>query len=491
MISIYCSKVEDLLSNFRSDFFDACLCDPPYGLKFMGKSWDHGVPSAAIWKLVKRTLKPGAPILAFGGTRTYHRLACAIEDAGFEIFDSILGAAWIYGQGFPKSLDISKAIDKAAGVEREKTGTRIYGDGHIQRSSLDKLAPPIGTFKRTQDLRATSAPATDHAQLWDGYGTALKPAWEPIVFARKPLSGTYAENCIEHGCGGLNIDGSRIGSDTARGDRYYGKPPGGSHSMQIAGPREKTWQVPAGRYPANLILSHHPDCSPLGTRRVPPRGGDIKPNSKGAGPRSNQVYGQDASDRGEWTAYKGEDGLEEIEAWECCPECPVAALDKQSGLLHTQDPATRMRKTRVVNKLHGSRFVDDVGKGAGYGDAGGASRFFHQSAWAPSELLEMAYHAKVSTAERNRGLPAGVVCDHPTLKPIELCRYLATLILPPPRSVTQPRNLLVPFSGAGSEIIGATLAGWESITAIEKEENYIEQACYRIKGRTGIEATLW
>lgn len=427
-ISIYCGKVEDLLSNFRSDFFDACLCDPPYGLKFMGKSWDHGVPSAAIWKLVKQTLKPGAPILAFGGTRTYHRLACAIEDAGFEIFDSILAAAWIYGQGWPKGINISKAIDKAAGAERKIVG--VSGTGPIG-GRKDGAIAGHGQFRDDNWQSATenyiTEASTDQAKLWEGYFNCLKPAWEPIVFARKPLSGTYAENCIEHGCGGLNIDGTRIAGpkpDTTRGA-------GGQHGRYSNLPAQgRTEDDGRGRYPANLILSHHREC-------------------------------------------------EDESAGGCHPECPVAALDRQSGYLHGSGNKSDRGNGTDQKYAASSYHVSYAGRAnRDYGSqGGGASRFF--------------YCAKVSTSERNRGLPAGVVCDHPTLKPIDLCRYLATLILPPLRSTDQPRNLLVPFSGAGSEIIGAALTGWESITAIEKEENYIKQACYRIKGHTGIEATLW
>src|ERR1035441_4573611 len=172
---------------------DAIVCDPPYELGFMGKAWDSSAVAYRVetWAEAYRVLKPGGHLLAFGGTRTSHRLVCAIEDAGFEIRDSLI---WLYGAGFPKSLDVSKAIDKAAGAEREVVGQREYAGGHVQRSSEDKLAPPIGTFKRTQDRCDETAPATPDAERWEGWGTALKPAHEPIVMARKPLIGTVAAN---------------------------------------------------------------------------------------------------------------------------------------------------------------------------------------------------------------------------------------------------------------------------------------------------------
>ena len=231
----------ELLPTLDGDSVDACVTDPPYHLTsivkrfgsssaappldyeggsgvykrasagFMGKVWDGGDIAFRpdVWREVLRVLKPGGHLVAFGGSRTYHRLACAIEDAGFEIRDQIM---WIYGAGFPKSLDVSKAIDRAAGVEREVVGRREYAGGHIQNSSADKLAPPIGTFVRAQDDRFVTAPATDAARKWQGFGTALKPAHEPIVLARKPLIGTVAANVLAHGTGALNIDGCRVES---------------------------------------------------------------------------------------------------------------------------------------------------------------------------------------------------------------------------------------------------------------------------------------
>ena len=154
---------------------DAVVTDPPYGLAFMGKKWDYDVPSEAIWAECLRVLKPGGHMLAFAGTRTQHRMAVRIEDAGFEIRDMI---AWVYGSGFPKSHDVSKAIDKLAGVE-------------------------------------ITAPATDAAMQWQGWGTALKPSLEPVTVARKPLTGTVADNVLAHGTGGINIDGCRVTTDDA------------------------------------------------------------------------------------------------------------------------------------------------------------------------------------------------------------------------------------------------------------------------------------
>ena len=182
---------------------DACVTDPPYGLSFMGKAWDYDVPTVEVWREVLRVLKPGGHLLAFAGTRTQHRMAVQIEDAGFEIRDMI---AWVYGSGFPKSLDVSKAIDKAAGAEREMVG--IAGRSGSARACM------AGDFAGGE-YHAT-APATPAAQQWSGWGTALKPALEPITVARKPFKGTVAANVLEHGTGALNVDGCRVGTSTGR-----------------------------------------------------------------------------------------------------------------------------------------------------------------------------------------------------------------------------------------------------------------------------------
>jgi DNA modification methylase len=194
---------------------DACVTDPPYGLRFMGKAWDYDVPQAEVWREVLRVLKPGGHLLAFAGTRTQHRMAVNIEDAGFEIRDMI---AWLYGSGFPKSLDVSKAIDKAAGAERE-----VVGVTHRTRGICGEMAAAVRCSVCGKTRNGTSCkcdpdngPATPEAQQWDGWGTALKPALEPITVARKPLQITVAANVLEHGTGAINIDGCRVGDNSGR-----------------------------------------------------------------------------------------------------------------------------------------------------------------------------------------------------------------------------------------------------------------------------------
>lgn len=202
----------EVLPTLESESIDSIVTDPPYGLTFMGKHWDKGVPGVEFWQQCFRVAKPGTHLLAFGGTRTYHRLACAIEDAGWEIRDCIM---WIYGSGFPKSHDVSKAIDKQAGATRKVVGTKRtrelpndvpFGQGLIV-SHANKIAGR--ETAKTIDVEVTE-PATQQAKAWDGWGTALKPAHEPIILARKPLKGTVANNVLANGTGAINIDGCRV-----------------------------------------------------------------------------------------------------------------------------------------------------------------------------------------------------------------------------------------------------------------------------------------
>jgi len=211
----------------------------------MGKKWDNsGIAyDVQLWTECLRVLKPGGHLLAFGGTRTYHRMACAIEDAGFEIRDSI---HWLYGSGFPKSLDVSKALDKAAGAQREVVGKSTrHGGGKMTGSS----------FQVSPEVPDITAPATDAAKQWAGWGTALKPAHEPIVVARKPFAGTVAANVLEHGTGALNIDGARIGR--AEGDSSIAgnrTAKFGTQETKPGGDGSGGWkQNDAGRWPANVI----------------------------------------------------------------------------------------------------------------------------------------------------------------------------------------------------------------------------------------------
>ena len=281
----------DVLRTLPDASVDSVVTDPPYGLEFMGKEWDApwkqgadvhaearnrraeemgdenkrryiasavnkyaaGLPFqqwCEMWATeCLRVLKPGGHLLAFGGTRTWHRLACAVEDAGFEVRDSI---AWMYGSGFPKSLDVSKAIDKAAGAERETTSARtVAADRWTSegRAALDR-------GESSYSLHDT-APATPDAERWQGWGTALKPAFEPVVVARKPLAGTVAANVLSWGTGALNVDGCRI-ETTEPGGRPHISADGGGNSVGVYGDglhgSRNLGKFDQGRWPANVVL---------------------------------------------------------------------------------------------------------------------------------------------------------------------------------------------------------------------------------------------
>jgi site-specific DNA-methyltransferase (adenine-specific) len=219
----------------------------------MGKAWDELPPGEDWARECLRVLKPGGHMLAFGGTRTWHRLACAIEDAGFEVRDSI---AWMYGSGFPKSLDVSKAIDKAAGAEREVVGRK--SDPRYLHAFNGTASSPMGSVdprRERADHGNLTAPATPDAECWQGWGTALKPAFEPIVVGRKPLAGTVAANVLAHGTGALNVDGCRVAGVVASG---WATTPGTKSRGGIMNvtdeERDPFTPVAAGRWPANVIL---------------------------------------------------------------------------------------------------------------------------------------------------------------------------------------------------------------------------------------------
>jgi site-specific DNA-methyltransferase (adenine-specific) len=229
----------EVMATLDAESVDAVVCDPPYGLSFMGKGWDHGVPGVEFWTEALRVAKPGAHLLAFGGTRTYHRLACAIEDAGWEIRDCVM---WVYGSGFPKSHDVSKAIDKAAGAER--------GRSTVRSKSVSTCYAQDEWTRLNAGTVLDAEAITPEAAQWSGWGTALKPAWEPIIVARKPLCGTVAENVLTHGTGGINVDGCRVGTESTLTIRNGNS---GEHGRYGKDDRVFTRENPPGRWPANLI----------------------------------------------------------------------------------------------------------------------------------------------------------------------------------------------------------------------------------------------
>jgi len=263
----------DLMSELPDCSIDAIVTDPPYELGFMGKSWDaSGIAySVEVWRQCLRILKPGGHMLAFGGSRTYHRLACAVEDAGFEIRDQIM---WVYGSGFPKSHDVSKAIDKAAGAEREVIG---YADPHDPRTAMARSIYGGKIQDEPGQGNPITVPASSEAKAWKGWGTALKPAHEPIVMARKPLEGTVANNVLTHGTGGINVDGCRVG-DEVLPEHVAGQAQIGTFERSNMVTPERV-----GRWPANFIHDGSDEVLEL----FPETKGGTWNTTKGARPFNN------------------------------------------------------------------------------------------------------------------------------------------------------------------------------------------------------------
>jgi hypothetical protein len=398
---------------------DAVVTDPPYGLSFMGKKWDYDVPSEDIWRECLRVLKPGGHLLAFAGTRTQHRMAVRIEDAGFEIRDMI---AWVYGSGFPKSLDVSKAIDKAEGAQREVVGPNKF-------SALNGKANlnTYGTATRPDE----TAPATASARQWQGWGTALKPALEPITLARKPLEGTVAANVLKWHTGALNVDGCRVASN---GDKLGG----GRVSTDTEG-----WDRP---------WKHNPDAIEACKER-------------------GEAAQAKAESLGRWPANLIHDGSDEV-----------------TGLFPETGKSTG---GRIGNAGGGS--VPNVPTGTfeagnpGYGDTGSAARFFYCAKASKADRDEGCEGLPLAGGHlaSNEGGGGGWKADakdnpnlprrnaHPTVKPTALMRYLCRLVTPP-RGI-----VLDPFMGSGSTGKAAILEGFQFI-GIEREEEYIKIAKARI-----------
>ena len=497
MIHVICGDVRDMPVAGK---FHAALMDPPYELGFMGKSWDASgvVYDVEMWKAILDLLYPGAFGMAFASSRTYHRLACAIEDAGAELHPMIYG--WAFGSGFPKATRIDTQIDKAAEAEREVVATvrKLASAAKCHEGWKRPWAYENGEPKRTMDIEA---PATPLARVWAGhrYGKqCLKPAIEPICCFQHPYGDRPVDCITETGAGTLNIEQSRIGTGAITSNRWDDD----MHPFGEGAGNTYTPYVNRGRWPANLILQHHPECVRVGEKRVRGiGGGDATPPYE-----SELTWNVSKTPGGPSSHYTNET----VADWRCHPSCPVRKLGEQSGELKSGD-LTRSETARAEVGKH-----DIYGAFAGKPDGahfpastGSASRFFAQVSWQLDHAEPVRYCAKASRRERDAGLEGferykqdpsrhaeqpsmndgngnpynrGVVPvrnSHPCCKPIALAKYLATLLLPPPEYA--PRRLLIPFSGVGSEAIGAMLAGWEEIVCIEQSPEYCEIAAARVK----------
>jgi len=411
---VFAGDCREVLKHLPDSSVDSVVTDPPYELGFMGKSWDSsGIAyDPAVWLECLRVLKPGGHILAFGGSRTWHRLAVAVEDAGFELRDSI---AWIYGSGFPKSLDVSKAIDKRAGAERELLSLAQRQNSIFAVSGSGVLQPQYADGSNY----AITAPATSEAKQWEGWGTALKPAFEPIVVGRKPFGKgvTVAENVLAWGVGGLNIDGSRIAGNVPSVPQPRLRPNGqdSGHALGSGeGRNGEMSQAVAGRWPANVILD----------------------------------------------------------------EVTAGLLDEQSGV--SRDGVAVKQNSAGRNIF--SETAKPTASNQGYGGTGGASRFFYVAKASKRDRNEgleklpdthpsAVTGRKVGSAGAQNGGYAGMTETprkniHPTVKPTALMRYLIKLVTPPGGTV------LDPFTGSGSTGKAALLDGFQFV-GVELTEEYL------------------
>lgn len=410
---------------------DSIVTDPPYGLSaaknsgktskggFMGKLWDYDVPSVEFWKEVYRVLKPGGHVLSFGGTRTYHRMVVNMEDAGFEIRDQIM---WIYGSGFPKSLNIGKAYDKKNGNEREVIGTKndFALDGKVRKPEVHKpMSETINSDQKYGYKQGWETPVDKGSSQYEGWGTALKPANEPICLARKPLSEkTIVDNVIKWGTGGINVDGCRIATDDMTD---YENNTNRSNVKGHWGNSDGAEVVAneGGRFPANILFD----------------------------------------------------------------ETAAEMLDEQSGISKSTKGNMKGGFDSKVNTYVGGGGIIESERG--FNDKGGASRFFYVAKVSKKERnlgLDgfedkiMKQHIVQSEGRTDAGKNESSIPTknyHPTLKPINLMTYLCRMITPPGGIV------LDPFMGSGSTGIAALLEGFRFV-GMELDEEYFKIAEARV-----------
>lgn len=509
-MNLICGDNIDILSKYADNTFDAVVTDPPYGLGeepdankmlkawiehgymevkgkgFMGREWDAFVPQPLFWKEVLRVLKPGGHVLSFFGTRTYDWGVMAMRLAGFEIRECLY---WHYGSGFPKSHNISKAIDSKAGVEREGTGIMERGGNREARGGEELVGSNPNEQAKWKEI---TIPATEAAKQWDGWGTALKPATEPIVLARKPLEKglTIAENVLKWGTGAINIDGCRIKTaDNLNGGAYSGGERSGGDWKENSGFKNDKldeYTQPLGRFPANLILSHHPECVCNGLKKV--KGSSCSPEDIGKGTENTPNNGILGRGKGGviTSAYTDENGEETVEDWICHPDCPVKILDEQSGI-------TKSGKVKSDKGAYNGESVIGFLRGVSnytnqHGDSGGASRFFYVAKATRTERNWGLDHfddkqmARSVGAQNNIEYPKDqiglnktslVKNTHPTIKPVALMRYLVKMITPPGGRVVDP------FNGSGTTGIACKLEGFDYL-GIDREQEYIDISMGRI-----------
>jgi site-specific DNA-methyltransferase (adenine-specific) len=408
---VFQGDCREVLKGLPDNSVDSIVTDPPYELGFMGKKWDSsGIAyDVTVWQECLRVLKPGGHLLAFGGSRTYHRLGVAIEDAGFEIRDTI---AWISSKTFPKSLNVSKAIDKKLGAEREVVGKDIAGNG---LGLLDRNSTIGGAFDLT-------VAATSQAKTWEGWGTGLKQVVEPVVMARKPLEGTVAENTLAWGVGGINIDASRVAGDMTEFVSATGKPRSGmghGHGFGMGegfGGENANPPHAQGRWPANVILDEV---------------------SAGLLDEQSGVSSSQPSNRG--------------------------------NINTGQFGGYAENERRLAQDTGTIRGHNDSGGASRFFYVAKASKRDRNEGLEELEEIESRRYGDRNAGNLPQQTPQGAVTSknfHPTVKPTALMRYLIKLVTPPGGTV------LDPFTGSGSTGKAALLDGFQFV-GIELTEEYL------------------
>jgi DNA modification methylase len=464
----------DKLKELDDNSIDSIVSDPPYGLAFMGKKWDYDVPSQAIWEECMRVLKPGGHLLSFAGSRTYHRMAVRIEDAGFEIRDQIM---WVYGSGFPKSHNIGKAVDKKGGQSIGWFGQWLRDwreENNITQKEIAKLFPSktggltgcvanwelglnIPTteqfntivenfdlpFKSIEELereilgtkssacfgneerhtigasKSVEVDITKGNSEWEGWGTALKPAHEPIVMARKPFKGTVADNVLEYGTGAINIDDCRIGTDDKLGRIATPQKEKTSYSLHKETKEYNNSDIAGGRFPANIIFDEEAG------KILDEQSGDIK-GMASQNCNNQTLYGGNAMNASQTTRSGFKQGYNDKGGASRFFYCPKAnKTDRNEGCDSLED------KGYSINQAHNSK------------------------------TLEERYALKSKN-------------NHPTVKPTDLMQYLIRLV------TKKGGVVLDPFMGSGSTGKAAIKEGMIFV-GIEREEEYFEIAKQRIK----------
>lgn len=419
MLDVEQGDLREVLKTLPENAFDSCATDPPYELGFMGKGWDKtGVAfDVETWANVYRVLKPGAYLLAFGGTRTWHRIACAIEDAGFGIRDSL---AWLYGEGMPHSKNAGKAIDEAKGAVRP-----VIGHQRLTGNAALSIAEKGGTYAAATESHGQSkiieltGPATELAAIWEGFGTNLKPCFEPIICARKPLEGRLADNLEKHGVGALNIDACR----GEKGWDCQEQVVTSSGDIANHGAGALTTEHPGGRWPPNVLIDEYV------RELIDSSYGNRKSGNMKAGTRRSTRKAVALGEMPEFTVRDVVGDSGGVSRYFYCPKAKRG--EREAGLDHW--PA--MSGGEATGRKDGSKGVSNPRAGAGRG--GG---------------------------RRNK---------HPTVKPIALMRWLVRLVTPPGGFV------LDPFTGSGTTGCACALEGFH-FAGVELLEEHARLARDRI-----------